>query len=98
MTAVYMARGVRIMDFVAFTRLDQFLINIICRGCIIIKRLDMTYNMINPRERTFFFKNTQFSVGPRSKHVVLILSYNSLNIQELFQASWISVNKNVNKL
>ena len=55
MTAVYMARGVRIMDFVAFTRLDQFLINIICRGCIIIKRLDMTYNMINPRERAFFF-------------------------------------------
>ena len=86
------------MDFVGFTRLDQFMINIIFRGCIIIKRLDMTCNMINPSERTFFFKNTQFSVGPRSKHVVLILSYNSLNIQELFQASWISVNKNVNKL
>lgn len=93
-----MARWVRIMDFVGFTRLDQSMINIICRGCIIIKRLDMTYKWQTNAKGLSFFKNKQFSVGPRSKHVVLILSYNSLNIQELFQASWISVNKNVNKL
>lgn len=86
------------MDFVGFTRLGQFMINIICRGYIIIKWLDMTYNMINQAKGLSFFKNTQFSLGQQSKHVALILSYNSLNIQELFQASSISVNKNVNKL
>ena len=53
-----MARGVRIMDFVAFTRLDQFLINIICRGCIIIKRLDMWLVNDKPTRKDFLFLRT----------------------------------------